>query len=600
MTTSPLPQGTATVSVRELLALARLMRLKATSEASTPAGNASSAFAKRLQASVIRPLARLLGETELPTSSESPNAVTGVPDATLWDLTQRATALCAADSVPAALMEAAAALQDLAFSSATEGHERAASILAHLEGLPSSIRVAANGPLLVTNVADIHDWLGQPLSSRPLTALCRCGASAMKPYCDGSHARGFDDAKDAARIPDRRDSYVGQQVTIFDNRGTCQHSGFCTDRLTTVFRLKEEPFVAASGGRMDEIIRAVRDCPSGALSYAIDDVEARADVDYHGTRASSIEVSKDGPYRVRGNVALLDDDGNTMPRNAGASFEHFTLCRCGHAQNKPFCTGMHWNVDFKDPPRSAEATIFEWAGGLPALTRMTRIFYEKHVPADDLLAPVFANMSADHPERVAKWLGEVFGGPKCYSEQFGGYARMISEHLGKCLTEDMRSRWVKLLLESAREANLPNDAEFRAAFQSYIEWGSRLAVENSQLESRPPRHMPMPHWDWNTSAGPPGSRVSALAPANEQNAPAPLLPAPGDAVTFDAHIKTLFRDRDRKSMKFAFDLASYTDVSLHADAILERVRTGTMPCDGAWPQEYVDTFARWVATGKPK
>jgi truncated hemoglobin YjbI len=348
---------------------------------------------------------------------------------------------------------------------------------------------------------------------------------------------------------------------------------------------------------MDEIIRAVRDCPSGALSYAIDGVEARSEVDYHATRSASIEVSKDGPYRVHGKVALLSDDGSALPRNSGASLEHFTLCRCGHAQNKPFCTGMHWRVEFKDPPQSAEATIFEWAGGLPALTRMTRIFYEKYVPADELLAPVFANMSADHPERVAKWLGEVFGGPKCYSEQFGGYARMVSEHLGKCLTEEMRSRWVKLLLESAREAHLPNDPEFRAAFQSYIEWGSRLAVENSQLESRPPLHMPMPHWDWNTSAGPPGSRVSALAPAKE-NVHAPLLPAAGDAVTFDAHIKTLFRDRDRKSMKFAFDLASYADVSLHADAILERVRLGTMPCDGAWPQEYVDTFARWVATGK--
>jgi uncharacterized Fe-S cluster protein YjdI len=103
--------------------------------------------------------------------------------------------------------------------------------------------------------------LPAPLPARPLTALCRCGASAMKPYCDGSHARGFDDAKDPARVADRRDTYVGQQVTLFDNRGTCQHSGFCTDRLPTVFRLGKEPFAAPSGGRMDEIIRAVRDCP---------------------------------------------------------------------------------------------------------------------------------------------------------------------------------------------------------------------------------------------------------------------------------------------------------------------------------------------------
>lgn len=263
-----------------------------------------------------------------------------------------------------------------------------------MQQLAPSIRIEAKGPLLVTNVEDIHDWLGQPLPARPLTALCRCGASAMKPYCDGSHARGFDDAKDPARVADGQDTYVGQQVTLFDNRGTCQHSGFCTDRLPTVFRLGKEPFAAPSGGRMDEIIRAVRDCPSGALSYAIDDVEARADVDHHGKRPMSIEVSKDGPFRVTGGIALLDADGDPVVRNVGVSTEHFTLCRCGHAQNKPFCTGMHWGIGFRDPVFAPdyEPTIFEWAGGLPALTRMMRLFYEKFVPADDLLAPVFANM----------------------------------------------------------------------------------------------------------------------------------------------------------------------------------------------------------------
>ena len=59
---------------------------------------------------------------------------------------------------------------------------------------------------------------------------------------------------------------------------------------------------------------------------------------------------------------------------------------------------------------------------------------------------------------------------------------------------------------------MPNDAEFRSAFDAYIEWGSRLAVENSQSDSRPPQNMQMPHWDWQTAAGPPGSRISALVP----------------------------------------------------------------------------------------
>ena len=99
-------------------------------------------------------------------------------------------------------------------------------------------------------------------------------------------------------MPDRRDTYPGEQVTVFDNRGLCQHSGFCTDRLATVFHTGTEPFVTPSGGRMDEIIRAVRDCPSGALSYAIDGAEARPQVDWGGTREPAIEVTKDGPHRI--------------------------------------------------------------------------------------------------------------------------------------------------------------------------------------------------------------------------------------------------------------------------------------------------------------
>jgi truncated hemoglobin YjbI len=85
------------------------------------------------------------------------------------------------------------------------------------------------------------------------------------------------------------------------------------------------------------------------------------------------------------------------------------------------------------PPvsKSACPTIFEWLGGEPTLERTTRIFYEKHVPADPLLAPLFAGMAPDHPIRVARWLGEVFGGPKTYSATYGGYPRMLSRHIGK-------------------------------------------------------------------------------------------------------------------------------------------------------------------------
>jgi CDGSH-type Zn-finger protein/truncated hemoglobin YjbI len=567
-----------------------------------------SSAGDRLKRSVIRPLQQAQGPpgeraSGPPGERASASQTAPVSDAAfaerLAQLARDATVLRVSRGAAPELLEATAALQDLACRFADSDAELVAELRAIQSGLPTAIQAETGGPYLVTNVERMVDWLGRILLTLPQIALCRCGRSQSKPFCDGTHAEiGFTTEKDPARVADHSERYPGEQVTILDNRGICQHSGYCSDRLATVFRVDQEPFVAPSGGRMDEIIRAVRDCPSGALSFAIDGVEARDHVDYHGTREPAIEISKDGPYRVTGGIPLADGGGGDEARNSGSSREHYALCRCGQSQNKPFCSGMHWYVDFKDPVPDPEhgPTIFEWAGGYPALLRMTRIFYERYVPEDPLLAPLFATMSPDHPERVATWLGEVFGGPASYSDRYGGYPRMVSQHIGKGLTEEKRARWVQLILASAQDAGLPADPEFRSAFSSYIEWGSRLALENSQPGAKPPENMPLPHWDWHTAAGPPGSRISALEPGPEEDRPA-VLPHPDEPVSFEKHVATLFRHRDRQSMKFAFDLWSYDEVRANAHGILERVRAGSMPCDGAWPSEYVDALARWVATG---
>jgi CDGSH-type Zn-finger protein/truncated hemoglobin YjbI len=555
------------------------------------------------------PAARARGAERAPARSAPDGGAgqAGDLDGRLWALAQKATGLrvkLPEDSPLApALAEAVACLQDLSLGSAPAGEpDNFAARLDALGNLQAqlgcAIHISPNGPYLVTNAASLRDWLGEELPVRPQMALCRCGGSANKPFCDGTHARiGFGDEKDPKRVPDRLDTYAGLQLTILDNRGTCQHSGFCTDRLASVFRAAAEPFVAPSGGRMDEIIRAVRDCPSGALGYAIDGVEMREQVDWDGTREPVIEVTRDGPYRITGSIPLSGALGEDVARTAAASHEHYALCRCGHSQNKPFCSGMHWYVDFEDPLPDPDAvpTLFEWCGGLPALTRMTRIFYEKHVPEDELLAPLFANMAPDHPQRVARWLAEVFGGPTRYSEEHGGYERMVSQHLGKALTEEARARWVALISLSAEEAGLPSDPEFRAAFISYLEWGSRLALENSQPGAKPPLHMPMPRWWWACDATP-SSRVPALDAEGEGEQIA--LPAEDEPVGFEPHIKSLFRDRDRRSMQFAFDLGSHADVSAHAEGILERLQDGSMPCDGAWPPDRIAVFRRWVQQGK--
>lgn len=75
------------------------------------------------------------------------------------------------------------------------------------------------------------------------------------------------------------------------------------------------------------------------------------------------------------------------------------------------------------------------------------------------------------------------------------------------------------------------------------------------------------------------------------------LPDPDTPVSFAEHIKPLFREDDRRSMRFAFDLWDYEDVVANNEPILERLDAGTMPCDGAWPAERVALFRRWVETG---
>ena len=75
------------------------------------------------------------------------------------------------------------------------------------------------------------------------------------------------------------------------------------------------------------------------------------------------------------------------------------------------------------------------------------------------------------------------------------------------------------------------------------------------------------------------------------------MPGSDQSVSFEQDIKPLFRSTDRDSMTFAFDLWDVSDVRSNADAILARLRAGTMPCDGRWPSEKVELFGRWVATG---
>jgi hypothetical protein len=75
--------------------------------------------------------------------------------------------------------------------------------------------------------------------------------------------------------------------------------------------------------------------------------------------------------------------------------------------------------------------------------------------------------------------------------------------------------------------------------------------------------------------------------------------AGGTAPSYARDIRPLFRESDRESMDFAFDLWDYDDVRAHAELILQRLTEGTMPCDGEWPDEQIATFRRWLESGMP-
>ena len=545
--------------------------------------------------------------SEIPEVSADPEDVSAAE--LLWQAAVAATKLCVrlhgTGGAPPELAEAVAALQDVACAAAPAAG-RAAQLRDLQASLPASIQAARGGPYLVTNVHTILTHLGQPLPTPPQVALCRCGNSARKPFCDGSHAAGFTDARDPNRVPDRRDAYHGEQVTIFDNRGICQHSGLCTSRLSTVFRTSQEPFVAPSGGRMDEIIRAVRDCPSGALSLAFaepvgpDVAEERDLADWHGRREPAIEITRDGPYRITGRIALTGHDGGDVARAEGSSGEHYALCRCGHSQNKPFCSGMHWYIGFTDPERGTgrEPSLFEWAGGLPALTRMTRLLYEKLVPADTLLAPLFADVPPGYPQREAARISVAFGGPpapiQAGPDQASKDHRAAPQDAATSFTEEQRASWVALAGRAAAAAGLPGDAAFRSALGAFFEWDAMNALARGAGAIA---DATVPGWDW-TPAGPPDTTPAAAAADAEPESPV-TLPGPGEPVTFAAHIKPMFRAKDRQSMQFAFDLWSYGDVRAHAAGILGQLDDGTMPCDGAWPAAQVEVFRRWTESGTP-
>lgn len=202
-----------------------------------------------------------------------------------------------------------------------------------------------NGPYYLLNdltpqlIPNLQKSNGEPCLTVRGVALCRCGGSNNKPFCDGTHGKnGFSDQKLTDGTLDQRKTYIGKNISIHDNRGICAHAGYCSDHLSAVFKLGAEPWINPDAASTQEIIETIEKCPSGALSYSVNHLEQRDQ-----ERAPMVTVTQNGPYAVTGGIGLVD-----QTLGDGASTEHYTLCRCGASKNKPFCDGSHWRIGFQD------------------------------------------------------------------------------------------------------------------------------------------------------------------------------------------------------------------------------------------------------------
>ncbi len=202
-----------------------------------------------------------------------------------------------------------------------------------------SILASKNGPYIVKNLDNLRNSKGVFLETQSSMALCRCGGSGNKPFCDGTHMKNnFSGDKKEDRVPDKTDAYEGTSISIADNRGVCSHMGHCTDNLPDVFRMKEEPWIDPDTASPENIKKVIHMCPSGALSYTEDGV-----IHKEYPQDPEVFIGKDRSYHVVGNIDLEDPDGSKPETK-----DHYTLCRCGGSKNKPFCDGTHWYIEFRD------------------------------------------------------------------------------------------------------------------------------------------------------------------------------------------------------------------------------------------------------------
>lgn len=164
------------------------------------------------------------------------------------------------------------------------------------------------------------------------------------------------------------------------------------------------------------------------------------------------------------------------------------LAGVGGSARRPDWLPLHY--------RAAMPTLFEHAGGEPALHRLEEAFYAS-VLVDPLLQPLFGNGRPEHVDQLTAFTAESFGGPDRFTREVG-FAHLISVHRHLKITEEQRRRFVDLYMQALDNTQMPHDQAFREAVREHVEFGSRVAMQNSQAQSDAELYplREVPHWTW--------------------------------------------------------------------------------------------------------
>lgn len=214
------------------------------------------------------------------------------------------------------------------------------------------IRILKNGPYIVSGGLPLYrmaigtdedgnsyQWCSkEEVPCGETYALCRCGHSKKKPFCDGSHVKvGFDGTETASRTlyMDEAVETEGPNLKLLDVWSLCDHSRFCM-RAGGIRKLVAESDNPEA--RKIAVEEAER-CPSGRLVLVDKETGEKLEPEFEPSIVMVHDPQKDceGPIWVRGGIPIESEDGHIYEiRN------RVTLCQCGKSENKPFCDGSHW------------------------------------------------------------------------------------------------------------------------------------------------------------------------------------------------------------------------------------------------------------------